>query len=91
MNATKIGPKNKLLIVAYGTMARICQTVIDELEAEEGISVGLFRPISLFPFPEKELKAEAVKKNIRIGPDDRNEHAARWSRMSNALSPAPSR
>lgn len=60
----KISTKNKLLIVAYGTMARICQTAIDELEAEEGISVGLFRPITLFPFPEKELKAEADKKNI---------------------------
>jgi 2-oxoglutarate ferredoxin oxidoreductase subunit alpha len=45
-------------------MARICQTVIDELESE-GISIGLFRPISLFPYPEKELKKEIRKKNIQ--------------------------
>ena len=44
-------------------MARICQTAIDELE-NEGLSVGLFRPITLFPFPEKQIFAEAGKKNI---------------------------
>ncbi len=60
----KVSAKNKILIIAYGTMARICQTAIDELE-QEGISVGLFRPISLFPFPEKEIKKEASKKNIQ--------------------------
>jgi len=59
----KISAKNKVLIVSYGTMARICQTVIDELESE-GVSVGLFRPISLFPFPEKELRKEILKKNV---------------------------
>ncbi len=59
----KIAAKNKILIVAYGTMARICQTAIDELE-EAGISVGLFRPISLFPFPLKQIQDEAAKKNI---------------------------
>jgi 2-oxoglutarate ferredoxin oxidoreductase subunit alpha len=61
----KVTDTNKILIVAYGTMARICQTAIDELEEQEGISAGLFRPISLFPFPEKEIFAEAAKKNIK--------------------------
>lgn len=60
----QISAKNEILLVAYGTMARICQTAIDELK-KEGISVGLFRPISLFPYPEKELHDEAVKKNIK--------------------------
>ena len=60
----KISEKNSILIVAYGTMSRICQTAIDELE-EEGISVGLFRPISLFPYPEKEIYDEAGKDNIK--------------------------
>ncbi|MCM2272121.1 MAG: 3-methyl-2-oxobutanoate dehydrogenase subunit VorB [candidate division Zixibacteria bacterium] len=59
----KTAPKNKILLVAYGTMARICQTAIDELEGE-GISVGLFRPITCFPFPEEALYAEATKSNI---------------------------
>jgi 2-oxoglutarate ferredoxin oxidoreductase subunit alpha len=61
--AYKINSKNRILIVSYGTMARICQTVIDELE-QEGISIGLLRPITLFPFPVKEIFAEAVKPNI---------------------------
>jgi len=60
----KVSDKNKIMVAAYGTMARICQTVIDELEKED-ISVGLFRPISLFPFPEKEIYHEAAKKNIQ--------------------------
>lgn len=60
----KVSAKNKILITAYGTMARICQTAIDELE-EEGISVGLFRPITLFPFPEKEVYKESAKANIK--------------------------
>ncbi len=59
-----VSDTNRILIVGYGTMSRICQTAIDELE-EEGISVGLFRPISVFPFPEKELHAEAARKNIK--------------------------
>lgn len=59
----KVNDKNRILIFAYGTMARICQTAIDELE-EEGISAGLFRPISLFPFPEKEIYREIVKPNV---------------------------
>ncbi|MCP4686141.1 MAG: 3-methyl-2-oxobutanoate dehydrogenase subunit VorB [bacterium] len=59
----KTSTKNKVLIVSYGTMARICQTVIDELE-EEGVSVGLFRPITVYPFPEAALEKEATRKNI---------------------------
>lgn len=59
----KVSKKNKILITAFGTMARICQTAIDELE-EEKISVGLMRPISLYPFPEKEMLKEAQKANI---------------------------
>jgi len=55
---------NQVLLVSYGTMARICQTVIDELK-KKGISVGLLRPITLFPFPAEELCREAGKKNIK--------------------------
>lgn len=41
--------------VAYGSSARICQKAI-ELAAEEGIKVGLIRPITLWPFPKKIIK-----------------------------------
>lgn len=42
------------IIVAFGSAARISQKVVDMARAE-GIKVGLFRPITLWPFPEKEI------------------------------------
>jgi len=39
-----------LLLVAFGTMARICKTAIDEVR-REGLNVALFRPITLNPYP----------------------------------------
>lgn len=47
------------LIVAFGSAARISEKAID-LAREEGIKVGLFRPITAWPYPEKEL-AEVAK------------------------------
>lgn len=38
------------ILVAYGTSARICSKTV-ELAREKGLKVGLFRPITLFPFP----------------------------------------
>ena len=60
----KVKDDNQILITSYGTMARICQTVIDELE-EEGVSVGLLRPITLYPFPEAEIHKQGIKDNIK--------------------------
>jgi 2-oxoglutarate ferredoxin oxidoreductase subunit alpha len=42
------------LIVAFGFASRIAQKVI-QLLREEGIKVGLLRPITLWPFPSKEI------------------------------------
>jgi 2-oxoglutarate ferredoxin oxidoreductase subunit alpha len=42
------------VIVAYGTAARVARTAIRQARAK-GIKVGLFRPITLWPFPEHEL------------------------------------
>ena len=47
------------VITALGTVARIAKSAINELR-EKGIKVGLFRPITVWPFPYKEL-AEASK------------------------------
>ena len=47
-----------IMIVAFGSAARIAEKAI-ELAREEGIKAGLFRPITLWPFPEKKL-AEAA-------------------------------
>jgi len=48
------------LIVAYGSAARISQKAV-ELAREEGLKVGLFRPITLWPFPKKQLKEYSKK------------------------------
>lgn len=48
------------LIVAFGSAARIAEKSV-ELAREQGINVGLFRPITLWPFPEEALKAMATK------------------------------
>lgn len=42
------------LLVAFGSAARICQKAM-ELAREQGIKVGLIRPITLWPFPYKEI------------------------------------
>ncbi|MDR0566937.1 MAG: 3-methyl-2-oxobutanoate dehydrogenase subunit VorB [Prevotellaceae bacterium] len=46
------------LIVAYGISARIGQKAV-ELLRSEGVKAGLFRPITLYPFPAKSLAARA--------------------------------
>ena len=43
------------VFVAFGLSARICQKAV-HLAREQGIKVGLFRPITLFPFPKKPLQ-----------------------------------
>lgn len=42
-------------MVAYGTMARICISVMDKLR-KEGVKVGLIRPITLWPFPKQAFR-----------------------------------
>lgn len=44
------------VIIAFGSAARISQKAIETARAK-GIKVGLFRPITLWPFPTKEISA----------------------------------
>ena len=54
------------MIVSFGSAARISEKSI-ELAREEGIKVGLFRPITLWPFPTKEIAAMAKgKKGVLV-------------------------
>lgn len=48
------------LIVAFGSVARICLKAIEEAR-EAGIKVGLLRPITLWPFPKAEVARLAAK------------------------------
>ena len=55
-----------ILVVAYGSTARTIRSAIDENELK-GHKIGLFTPISLWPFPEKELlEAAKGKKAILV-------------------------
>lgn len=48
----------KLVLVAYGYCARVCQEVVDMARAE-GLPAGLIRPITLWPFPYEPLREKA--------------------------------
>jgi 2-oxoglutarate ferredoxin oxidoreductase subunit alpha len=50
----------KMIVVAFGTAARIAKGAIKRVR-EQGLKVGLIRPISLWPFPSKAIQ-EAAKK-----------------------------
>lgn len=46
----------ELLVAGYGIVSRVLRSAVDEAR-KHGIKVGLFRPITLWPFPSKELAA----------------------------------
>lgn len=48
------------LIVAFGSMARICLKAIEEAR-KEGVKIGLLRPITLWPFPSQAIAELANK------------------------------
>ena len=50
----------ELVVVAYGTSSRIAAGAI-KMARERGMKVGLFRPITMWPFPTKALAAMAAK------------------------------
>jgi pyruvate/2-oxoacid:ferredoxin oxidoreductase alpha subunit len=49
----------EVLLVGYGIISRVLRSTVD-LARQHGVKAGLFRPISLWPFPSKAL-AEAAK------------------------------
>ncbi|MBM4330381.1 MAG: 3-methyl-2-oxobutanoate dehydrogenase subunit VorB [Deltaproteobacteria bacterium] len=57
----------ELIVVSFGTAARVAKSAI-RLARAEGLKVGLFRPITLFPFPEKALfdLSQRVKRFLTI-------------------------
>ena len=59
----------EIIIAAYGSTARIAKNVI-QMAAQQGIKVGLIRPITLWPFPadafNKWAKAEHVKSFLSV-------------------------
>ncbi|MCL5408944.1 MAG: 3-methyl-2-oxobutanoate dehydrogenase subunit VorB [Candidatus Omnitrophica bacterium] len=52
------------LLVSFGTCARIAKEAVEKARME-GVKIGLFRPVTLWPFPYKEL-SEQIKKVKKI-------------------------
>ncbi|MCK4860130.1 MAG: 3-methyl-2-oxobutanoate dehydrogenase subunit VorB [Candidatus Omnitrophica bacterium] len=51
----------EIVLVAYGTVSRICRGAMQKAR-KQGIRIGLFRPITLWPFPEQVLKKMALQR-----------------------------
>jgi 2-oxoglutarate ferredoxin oxidoreductase subunit alpha len=52
------------VIVAFGTVSRIVDSAIDIL-ANKGLKVGMLRPITLFPFPDKAIARIAEMPSVK--------------------------
>ncbi|MDY6834816.1 MAG: 3-methyl-2-oxobutanoate dehydrogenase subunit beta [Chloroflexota bacterium] len=50
----------ELLIVSYGSLARISKGAVNMARAQ-GLNLGLFRPITLRPFPKDALREQATR------------------------------
>jgi len=58
----------EVVLVAYGVVSRLCRRAVNELR-EKGVRAGLLRPVTLSPFPTRELKAlvdRGVKKFVVV-------------------------
>jgi 2-oxoglutarate ferredoxin oxidoreductase subunit alpha len=53
----------EILVVAYGAAARVAKSAVMHAR-EEGIKAGLFRPITLYPFPKDALSRAA--ENVKV-------------------------
>jgi len=49
----------EVLVVGYGIVSRVLRSTVDEAR-REGLRVGLFRPVTLWPFPAKALRQAAA-------------------------------
>jgi 2-oxoglutarate ferredoxin oxidoreductase subunit alpha len=58
----------EVVIVAVGIVARAARRAVRELRAE-GIKAGLFRPITLWPFPEEAMRAVAERARCILTPE----------------------
>jgi len=52
-----------MVVVAFGSISRIVKTAMD-MAADAGLKVGLFRPITLFPYPQDALNA--ISRSIKV-------------------------
>jgi 2-oxoglutarate/2-oxoacid ferredoxin oxidoreductase subunit alpha len=55
----------EIVITAFGLTSRVCKKVVD-LAREEGIKMGLFRPITLWPFPKDQISELADQDRVKL-------------------------
>ena len=55
----------EVIFVAYGTPARVAQTAAENLR-KQGIKAGVFRPITLWPFPHARLKEITARDTVKV-------------------------
>jgi 2-oxoisovalerate ferredoxin oxidoreductase alpha subunit len=55
----------EIILVAYGISSRVARSAVDQVRLD-GIKAGLFRPQTLFPFPEKQLRIIAEKNECQF-------------------------
>jgi 2-oxoisovalerate ferredoxin oxidoreductase alpha subunit len=55
----------EVIFAAYGTSARIARSAVDELRAS-GVRAGLFRPLTLYPFPRAELARASKGRHLIV-------------------------
>jgi len=54
----------EFILCAYGTVARVCKAAV-RICAEQGVKVGLVRPITLWPFPTKEVHDAVAQESVK--------------------------
>jgi 2-oxoglutarate ferredoxin oxidoreductase subunit alpha len=56
-------PEDRLVVAAFGSAARIARSAVRTARAR-GMKVGLFRPVTAWPFPSGELRRHATGKTV---------------------------
>ena len=55
----------EIVLTGYGTSSRVARSAVDELRSL-GVKAGLFRPLTLFPFPTKALNEAAIAGKLLV-------------------------
>ena len=55
----------EIVLTGYGTSSRVARSAVDELRSL-GLKAGLFRPLTLFPFPTKALNEAAIAGKLLV-------------------------
>ena len=56
----------EILVVGFGIVSRVLRSMVDHARAE-GVKVGLFRPVTLWPFPSEQLVRVASRVRPSVG------------------------